>query len=273
LTRTTATRQKTYIIVNWDYEGPVGAVKLEYRNGTNGWELIGNNIDNWRKYTWKIGTPPPSNQYQLRISAVDNPAVFDTSDRFTILDSTANLPPTLQPLPDSIVVKKNQLTSLTIRATDPDKDTIKFTYSTLASWATAKDSVLTFAPASGSATITLTVTVSDGKGGTAVDSVKVIVDATTGSGSGQKPRYGLPPEINIVRSPTTLSLTSAFSTTIRCAELYSLAGKKTGEFSESMGRFTLTCAPGASTTTVSILRVRFMDAAGNTTTISRVLLW
>lgn len=261
------------ITVTWEYEGAPGYLKLEYRSGAGEWILIKNNIENFRKTLWNYKNLPPSQYYQVKLSSVGNPALFDTSAYFTIADSGVNIPPEIMFLPDTLLVKKNEQTTLTIHASDPDRDTLKFTYTNLPSWTAARDSVLTFEAVTGSESFTFTVTVSDGKGGAAVDSVKVVVDPSTGSVAPEPAGGGSSYPLAITMTSTSLLLTPTPGTTIRSGVLYSLAGERIGEFSSAAGRCTLNRKPGGATAFAAILRVNVADAAGGTSTISRLLLW
>lgn len=227
----TTIAKRPYMDIRWNYEGPVSAIKLEYRIGNNDWSSITQKSDNTRKYRWPINnTFTIASDYQLRISSVDNPAVFDTSARFTIADSGVNIPPELSSLPDTFEVKINQRTTFTVHANDIDKDTLRFSYSGLPSWVTVKDSVLTFEPQTGSQSFTLKVTVTDGKGGTAQDSMVVAVVVLTGTTHLIKSfdkRYLLRNKSGIL----VLNSTNAMS--FIHASLYDLCGKKVGDFIRS----------------------------------------
>lgn len=261
--------------IAWDSYGNIDSVALTYKTNTNGeWIEVTSrpNIYQQSSPTWLVPATL-SNNYFMRIRDYKDSTVQDIVGPFSVVAAGTNLPPIFQSLPDTVMVKKNQQTTLTIRAADPDKDPLTFTYSTLPSWVTARDSILTFDPVSASTTFTFTVTVSDGKGATASDSARVVVEPSTGSAVPQPALNRTTTPLSITIAPSFLSLTPVPGISIRNAALYSLAGKKTGEFSKTMGRFTLTRKPGVSTATVSILRVSLLDATGTATTISRLLLW
>lgn len=265
------TKPAVSLYIRWEYQGPVDDLKIEYRNNQESWSAISNKATNGKIFQWLIPKLPSSTQYQLRISSIDNPAVFDTSARFTIADSTSNIPPSFISLPDSVTVKKNEHTTLTIHTNDPDKDTIKFTYANFPTWVTSHDSVIIFEPITGSTTTTFTVTISDGKSGIATDSVKVVVVESTGIIYKPQQTTASPFQVNTTTS--LLTVIPGNKSTISGAALYTLSGKKTSVFTKDGTAFTLHRKGGSFDNTIYILKVGCSDATGRKTVVSRLLLW
>jgi hypothetical protein len=250
----TVVKQKTIFAMTWEYEGPVGAIKIEQREGTGTWTSIRENVDNNRKYNWYTNALPTSSSYQIRISSVDNPAVFDTSARFTIADSGANIPPELTPFPDTFEVKTNQKTTFTVHANDADKDTLRFSYSTLPSWVTVKDSVLTFEPQTGSQSFTLKASVSDGKGNAVQDSMVVLVSVITGSNRTMSLNSGC---FRLQRNKQRMIMLSTENLTEPIqASMYDLSGKKVGDFISRNNQYVFGSKMIRSTGLVYIIVVR-----------------
>jgi len=269
--QSTIVKPASSLNLRWEYQGPVGDIKIEYRNNLDQWIEIAAKVANGKVFKWNVPQLSSSSNYQIRISSVENVVVFDTSARFTIADSTANLPPSFISLPDSITIKANETTTLTIHATDPEKDTIKFTYANLPSWASASDSVLTFKPLESNTGFTFTVTVSDGKGGSTTDSVKVIVNPSTGNKTQFRNKSLQPFVVN--KTASLLSITSGETSTIYSAALYTLSGKNAGVFLQHRKTFTLERSAVSLNGSIFVVKVNVDNLRGGTKTFSRLLLW
>jgi hypothetical protein len=263
-------KQNQVIIITWEYKGPIGAVKLEYRIGQNSWTVIQNNVNNNRKSNWVISTLKPSDKYQIKISSVENPAVFDTSARFTIVDTGVNIPPELTPLPDTIEVKTNQKTTFTIHAKDVDKDTLRFNFSALPDWVTSKDSVITFEPKISSQSFTFNVTVSDGNGGTVKDSMVVVVSIPTENlKKSTTDNY----KCSLLRNGTgKLVLQLHNNSASVTASLYNLTGQKVGEFKNEGNQITFSSHNSKIEGRMFLLLMDVLSEAGRSRIIQKVML-
>ncbi|HEX2956571.1 MAG TPA: two-component regulator propeller domain-containing protein, partial [Chitinispirillaceae bacterium] len=263
-------KQKGICVITWAYEGPVGAVKIELREGYKAWNTITDKIDNNRMYSWYTGTLPLNTSYQIRVSSIDNPAVFDTSARFTIADSGVNIPPELISFPDTFEVKTNQKATFTIHAKDVDNDTLRYSYLSLPDWVTSKDSVVTFEPKTSSQSFTLFISVSDSKGGTVNDSMVVVVSIPTGSIKNSTLKCG---KYLLSRNRSgELDLQLLNNTITATASVYNLCGRKVGEFKNKNDHITINYTNGLPEGTMFLLVVDILSETGRTRMIQKVIL-
>jgi hypothetical protein len=266
----TVTKQKTLLLIEWEYEGPVGAIKIEIRQGNKSWTNVVDKLNNNRKYNWYTDTLSTSSIYQIRVSASDNPAVFDTSDRFTIADSGVNIPPEIYSLPDTFEVKTNQKTTLTVHARDVDKDSLKFNCANLPLWVSFKDSVVTFEPQTGSQSFTLKVSVSDGKGGVTQDSVFVVVSVIT---SNSKSDNFISSHYKLQKDKSGMIVLSSEKSGVTIhASLFDLCGKKVGDFTQVNDQYVINNKHIQFPNTVYILVIRSRSEHGNLPYIEKLLI-
>jgi hypothetical protein len=268
--KNTVAKLNTTLKILWDYQGPVGKVKLQYRKGQSSWVSIKDSIDNVKNHNWVLLNVSPSTEYQVRISAVTDPLVFDTSARFTIVDTGVNIPPELTPLPDTFEVKTNQKTTFTIHAKDVDKDTLRFNFSALPDWVTFKDSVITFEPKTSSPSFIFNVTVSDGKGGTVKDSMVVVVSIPTENlkkSTTDNYKYSL-----LRNGSGKLVLQLHNNSASVTASLYDLNGQKVGEFKNEGNQITFISHNSKIEGAMLLLVMDVLSEAGRSRIIQKVIL-
>jgi len=223
----------------WNSYGNIDSISLCYKTAIDAewvdiFPLKRNVVSSSRRW---IVPSVTSNDCYLRIRDWEDSTVEDITGPFSIVAQGTNISPAFTSLSDSITAKANETTTLTIHATDPEKDTIKFTYANLPAWVSASDSVLTFKPLESNTGFTFTVTVSDGKGGSTTDSVKVVVSPSTGNKAQFRNKSSQIFFIN--KTASLLSITSGATSTIYSAARYTLSGKNAGVFSQHGKTFTL----------------------------------
>jgi len=144
-----------------------------------------------RVFSW-TPTLAQVGSYQAVHFEVRDASLSDSED-ITINVTNSNTAPVLAAIGDK-TVNENSLLTFTLSATDPDGDTLTYSSTTLPSGATLNSSSGAFAwtpPASTYGTYSVTFNVSDGKGGTASQSIRItVIDNDADVDYGAETKYG-----------------------------------------------------------------------------------
>lgn len=193
------------------------------------------------------------------LSATATDASGDTSEPADNVElGSTNHPPTVSAGAD-FTIDAGQSRTLQATASDPDGDPLTFTWDLdgNGSFETPGNPVTYTAP-SGPATVTISVQVSDGRGGTAADSLEATINAVAPAPQAPIARFSFAPEI-VAGDPLTLTLADAFDPDSTQALQYAFdCGSGFGAWSATI---TVDCTglpAGADT-----VRGRVRDADGN----------
>ena len=127
--------------------------------------------------TWVA--PTAEGTYTINVTASDGKG-GTTSDSLTI--SVVNTPPVIASLTSSETsVAPEESCSVTCTASDPDGDTLTYQWTATDGTISGEGSTVTWVAPTAEGTYTINVTVSDGKGGTASDSLTISVEMKFGS--------------------------------------------------------------------------------------------
>lgn len=120
--------------------------------------------------------PSVSGSYTVSVSVTDGRGGSATGSTTVSVSAPGNTPPTIASfLCDSASLVPGAETTCTVSASDPDNDTLNYTYSATLGQVTGNGNSATYTAPSQETTDTLTVTVSDGNGGTATASFSIAV--------------------------------------------------------------------------------------------------
>ncbi len=254
-------RSGTKDTISWNSYGNIDSVTLYYKTDPDGeWTKVLSNQFSFERSLiyWTIPTTI-SNNYYLRIRDYEDSTVQNIVGPFSVVAEGTNITPSLLSIPETLTVKKNQLAALTVRAADPNGDSLTFRFGNLPSWVTAHDSVLTFQPDDKSTSFTFVVTVTDGRGG--ADSVSVHVTVEPSVGTIPAIRKGCNISFYLRKSNEGLTLEpNGAASAIRQATLYDLSGRCIGILQRRGYRFSLNCRGASFGKNIFILKIDFFSS-------------